>query len=564
MPVLCSTRGTVLLLAAVAVWAFSYRLGTPPLLDDPNEGEYAEVAREMVETGDWINPRLNDVLFLNKPPLTYWLIGVADLVFGINEFSARLPSALAALVIVGLVVWLGTLLFDAETGLLAGFLLVATGGFFVETHQTRPDLILTAGVSGSLVAWARLQRAAPEEMRWPLLGLQVSLAAGLLAKGLLALVIPAAVFAVQLVAERRYDLISRLLHPRAWWLFILLVVPWHVLVGLRHPGFLWDYVVNQHLLFFFDRKVPRDSVPVPLGVFWAAFALRLFPWTIFAPLAVVAAARQARSGSGAHGNRLLLTWAVVVLLFFSAAASRMEHYSIPALPALALLLGKLFRDYARGGSPGLTRAVTAHIVVFAALALLGPVIVPPIVAAQAWLARLHELPALARWIFTGVAGGTLVAAAAAVAGKRSWAAPAVIAVFIASVPAFHYGLTVLARINSSAPLAAAVRAHLEPGERVVYEAPVEYQNCAGLNFYLRRRLDLLRPVEFVAPPYLQPHVADLFIDREQLETIWQAGRVFLVTDPLQTRTRLDGVVPHPFYVVARDSTRWVVTNEPLH
>jgi 4-amino-4-deoxy-L-arabinose transferase-like glycosyltransferase len=559
-----STRGTVVLLVTLAVWAFSYRLGTAPLLDDPNEGEYAEVAREMVETGDWISPQLNYVLFLNKPPLTYWLIGAADLAFGVSQFSARLPSAAAALVIVLLVTWLGTLLFDAETGLLAGFVLIATGGFFVETHTTRPDLILTAGIAGSLVAWTRLQRAAPEQMRWPLLGLQVSLAAGLLAKGMLALVIPGAVFAVQLVTERRYDLVSRLLHPRAWWLFTLLIAPWHFLVGLRHPGFLWDYVVNQHLLFFFDRKFPRDSVPVSLGVFWAAFALRLFPWTIFAPIAIWAAARRARNGRDGRGDRLLLAWTAVVLLFFSVATSRMEHYSIPALPALALLLGKLFRDYAGDLSGGLTRAVTVHTVAFAALGLLGPFVAPKFVAAQEWLTPVHELPALARWIFTGLAAGTLVAAVAAIAGKRSWVAPAVIATFSVTIPAFQYGLTVLTRVNSSAPLAAVVRAHLEPGGRLVYEAPVEYQNCAGFNFYLRRKLDVLRPAEFVAPPYLEPHVADLFINREQLERTWQTERVLFVTDPLQTRARLDDVVPHPFYVIARDSTRWAVTNEPLH
>jgi len=162
-----SARGALVLLVVLAATAFTYRLGAAPLLDDPNEGEYAEVAREMVETGNWISPQLNYVLFLNKPPLTYWLIGAADLAFGVNELAARLPSALAALAIVVLVVWLGTLLFAADTGLLAGFILVATGGFFVESHAARPDLILTAGIVGSLVAWARLWRVAPAAMRWP-------------------------------------------------------------------------------------------------------------------------------------------------------------------------------------------------------------------------------------------------------------------------------------------------------------------------------------------------------------------------------------------------------------
>jgi 4-amino-4-deoxy-L-arabinose transferase-like glycosyltransferase len=558
-----STRSMLVLLLVLAAGAFTYRLGSIPLLDDPNEGEYAEVAREMVDSGDWISPQLNYVLFLNKPPLTYWLIGAADLAFGVNEFSARLPSALAAVMIVGLVVWLGTLLFDAETGLLAGFILIATGGFFVETHLARPDLILAAGIAGSLVAWEYLRRA-PAAQRWPLIGLQVSLAVGLLAKGFVALLIPGLVIGVQVIIERRADLALRLLHPRAWWLFLLLVLPWHLAAAARHPGFFWDYVVNQHVLFFFDRKFPRDSVPVSLGGFWAAFALRLFPWTLFAPLAAGTSIWRAVHPRGAEGDRLVLAWAAVVLLFFSLSAARMEHYSIPALPAAALLLAKLFRDYVRNTSRGLTRLVTAHMVVFAALALAGPFVVPRTVAVQAWLAPVHELPALARWVFTGLAVGTVLAALAALAGKRTWVAPAVITTFVLSIPAFHYGMSLLARVNSSAPMAAVIRFHADHGEHVVLEAPVEYQNCAGFNFYLHRKLDLLRPANFVAPPYLEPHVDSLFISRTELEKAWQAERIFLITDPLQRRARLDDLVPQPYYIVARDSSRWVVTNEPLH
>lgn len=564
MPVTLSPRSALVLLLAVAIGAFTYRLGATPLLDDPNEGEYAEAAREMVETGDWISPQLNYVLFLNKPPLSYWLIGSADLVFGVNEFAARLPSAVAGLAIVVLVVALGATLFDVETGLLAGFMLIATGGFFVETHEARPDLILTAAIVGSLLAWARLSRAAPSDMRWPVIGLQISLAVGLLAKGLLALLIPGVVCTVQSVTERRADLVRRLLHPRAWWLFLLLVLPWHIVVAARHPGFLWDYVVNQHFLVFFDGKVPRDSVPVSLGMFWAAFALRLFPWTLFAPVAVGAAIWRAVRDRVARGDRLVVTWAAVVLLLFSFSPSRMEHYSIPALPALALLIAKLFRDYAHDTNRGTTRLVTAHIFVFAVLALAGPFGVPAIIAAQAWLAPLHELPALARWAFTGLAVGTVAAVLAALAGKRSWVAPALIVTFVIIIPAFQYGMSLQARVNSSGPMAAVVQAHADPSDRLVYEAPVEYQTCAGFNFYLRRKLDVLRPTDFVPPPYLGPHVADLFISREEFEKAWQAERVFFITDPLQTRTRLDGVVPQPYYIVARDSARWVVTNEPLH
>jgi 4-amino-4-deoxy-L-arabinose transferase-like glycosyltransferase len=556
-------RAAFAVLLATAVWAFTYRLGAMPLLDDPNEGEYAEVAREMVETGDFVSPQLNYVLFLNKPALEYWLIAVSDLAVGVNEFAARLPSAVAGVVIVLLVAWLGTTLFDAATGLLAGFILVAT-------HEVRPDLILTAGIVGALVAFVHLLRAPAAargwsaRVRWALLGWQLSLAIGLLAKGMAALLLPGLACAAVIVSQRRFDLIRRLLHPRAWWLLLLMVAPWHVVTSLLHPGFAWDYIVNQHLLFFFDGKFPRDSVPVSLPMFWSAFALRLFPWSIFAPLGVMAAWQRLRRERDAYGDGLVLAWLAAVLLVFSAASSRMEHYSIPALPAAALMLARLFRESATDRRSTLGRAVTVHVVLFAALAAAGPFVVPQIVAAQEWLAPIGDFGTLARTTFTLLAVGTLVAAVAALAGRRAWIAPLIIATFVVEVPFFHHGLTLVARVNSSAPIATALRAFVEPQERLVVEASTEYQSCAGLNFYLRRKLDLLAPADFVPPPYLQPYVDDLFMTREQLLELWENERVYLVTDPLTPRRSLDASLPQPVYMVVRDNQRWAVTNRPFH
>jgi hypothetical protein len=113
-------------------------------------------------------------------------------------------------------------------------------------------------------------------------------------------------------------------------------------------------------------------------------------------------------------------------------------------------------------------------------------------------------------------------------------------------------------------MAAAIGALADPEESVVYEAPTEYQTCAGLNFYLRRKLTLVRPAGFVPPTYLTPHMDELFISRTQLEQLWQEQRVFLITDPQVPRARLDGTMPEPFYVVARLRDWWAVTNRPLH
>jgi len=122
----------------------------------------------------------------------------------------------------------------------------------------------------------------------------------------------------------------------------------------------------------------------------------------------------------------------------------------------------------------------------------------------------------------------------------------------------------VARVNSSAPMAAAVRAVWHPSDRLVFEAPIEYQNCAAFNFYLQRKMDLIPPADFVAPPYLAPHIDALFIRRADLDELWRSARVFLITDPLAPRPELNGSVPHPYYVVSRDNDRWAVANAPLN
>lgn len=551
----------LVLLFVVAAWGFTFELGASPLLDDPNEGQYAEVAREMVETGDWLSPQLNYVLFLNKPPLSYWTIALAYRAFGVNEFAARLPSALAALVTVLLVVWLGVVLFDRTTGLLGGFLLFAMAGFFVESHEVRPDLLLTASLTGSLLALAYLVRApSADRSTAALLGMQLCLAIGLLAKGMLALILPAVVLAVIAPAAQRGALVRSLLHPRAWWLFALLVLPWHVAMSLTHRGFVWDYVVNQHLLFFFDRKFPRDSTPISLGLFWMALALRLAPWTVFAPLAMVWAGGRLRDAEEQRRYRFLIAWCLAVLLLFSAAASRMEHYSLPALPAMALLLAALFVAYQRAQLGKLGKVLAAVAVAWAGLLSAASIVLLPLIRAQEWLQPNDVFVELGGQVFAVLALSAIVASLAALLARRAWVAVAIIVGFVAIVPYFVFGMRLMAPVNSSKPLADTITSLATAETRIIFEAPTEYQNCAGLNFYLRRRLDILGPPDFVPPTYLEAHVDRLFVDQAAVERLWRSGPALFVSDPLQERDSLASFMPTPIYLVHRDYARWLASN----
>ncbi len=552
---------------AVSGWAFTHRLGSFPLLDDPNEAQYAEVAREMTESGDWLSPQLNYVLFLNKPPFSYWAIATVYEFWGIHEAAARLPGAIAGwLTVLAIVVW-GWKALGPLGGCLAGGILASMGGFFVETHEVRPDLWLVLGLTLSMFAlWLLFQNPEQRLERWspPLALWQVGLSLGLLSKGMLGLVFPGFSLLVLLASRRQLSELRFFFHPRAWWLLLALVGPWHVAMSLIHEGFLWDYVINQHLLFFFDKKFPRDSNPISLPMFWAAFAMRVFPWTVFAPLAFVGGVvrwREAQSREARGVFALTVSWLVAVLALFSAATSRLEHYSLPALPPLAMLIAAHLSSSDRFSVGRWQQITWAHWVFLAFVFANGLWVVPRLIHEQEWLSPNTAFVDLAVRVFGGFSLAGVLALLLWWRGAGKWAPVPIMATFAAIVPLFCEGLVLMAPNNSSFSLALQIERYVrEQRATVVYQAPEEYQTCAGLNYYLRKRVEILPPGGYVLPTYLQPHAERLFIDDATLRRWWHERPVVWVSDPLSPPEDLDRALPGPYEIIARDATRVAVRN----
>src|SRR5207253_1920728 len=341
--------GWAIALALAAGALIAFRLELPPFFD--NEGRYAEVAREMVVLGDYVTPHLDFALFLNKPPLVYWLAALVFHLLGPSEW-ARLVSVAAGAVALFATCRLGALLYGEEAGIVAGVALMTSVGFVLEARTLRPDMLMTAAVVVTLWCWRRAVVAGRRRTSW-LAGMYAALGTGMLTKGL----VPVVVVAIPLVLVTLRD--------EGWWGFrrlrpalglgivVTIVLPWHLLAGYRHAGFLWDYVVNQHLLFFLDRKLPRDSSGDSLAFFLAAWVARATPWVLLIPLTLGEAARGARrdAAATARATAFLWTWAGGLLAFFSCAPSRLEHYSMPALPAVALLAARVWQRARRPG-PG--------------------------------------------------------------------------------------------------------------------------------------------------------------------------------------------------------------------
>ncbi len=320
-------------------------LGAWHLLD-PDEGRYAEIPREMVATGDWITPRLNAIKYFEKPPLQYWVTATAFEAFGVHDWTARLWTALSGALGVLLAAWLGTRIHGRSVGLLTGLILAGSGYYYVLAHLSTLDmglsfalqlalsglvLLVTGGRgegTGAANAAARDARLAP----W-LLALGVALA--FLAKGLVGVLIPAAVAGLYLLLRRDWGLVLR---SRPWWSLLALLVlagPWVYLVSVRNPEFPHFFFVHEHFQRFLTRVHDRYE---PDWYFIPVLLIGFVPWMTLLPRIATGAWRDARGGDGAAW--MLALWIVVVFVFFSLSQSKLIPYIVPLFPALALLAGR--------------------------------------------------------------------------------------------------------------------------------------------------------------------------------------------------------------------------------
>jgi 4-amino-4-deoxy-L-arabinose transferase-like glycosyltransferase len=308
---------------------------------------HAEVAREMVARHDWITLYANGIRYLEKAPLMYWSMAATFTLFGPEDWAARLPLAIAALALFMVVYATGRRMFASDiAGFYAALILLTSFGIFIYTRIIIPDVIVCLWLSlAMLLFWISLQQ--PQPSRWTAWGFAAACALNVLTKGLIGVVFPLAIVVIFLLINRNMDHLRRW-HPFSSVLvFLLIALPWHIAAGIANPsqgdpsgtmpaagnvhGFFWFYFVNEQVLRYLNRRVPRDYDTVPLVLFWGLLAVWLMPWIAF----VFKAAVSARID---QAWKLLGIWAAVVILFFSFS-TRQEYYALPALPPLALMIG---------------------------------------------------------------------------------------------------------------------------------------------------------------------------------------------------------------------------------
>ena len=323
----------VVLALYTAIWFgnIEYRI-----LIKPDEGRYAEIAREMVASGDWVTPRLNGLKYFEKPPLQYWATASAYELFGEHHWTARLWTVLTGFAGVLLVWFAGMRLFGKDAGKYAALILGSCMLYSLMGHVNTLDMgvtfFITLGIVALLIAQNETGSRQSQWMwlAWGALGLSV------LSKGLMGLVLPGAALVIYSTLQRDLAIWKRMHWLGGLSVLLLVTAPWFYLVMKANPEFFDKFFIYEHYTRFTTKELGRYQ---PWYYFIPILLFGMMPWTVLM-FDAVRDAWKARAEKLFSQNRFLLVWAVFVFVFFSISGSKLPSYILPMAPALALLMGK--------------------------------------------------------------------------------------------------------------------------------------------------------------------------------------------------------------------------------
>jgi 4-amino-4-deoxy-L-arabinose transferase-like glycosyltransferase len=588
-----------IIFAVTALWLLlyaSFTLFSPPLLDDA-DSVHAEVAREMVQRHDWITLYANGIRYLEKAPLMYWSMAASFTLFGPQDWAARLPLAMATLALFLVVYSTGRRLFASDTaGFYAAVILLTSFGIFIYTRTLIPDVIVCLWLSlAMLFFWISLEQSKPS--RSTARGFAVACALGVLTKGLIGVVFPLGIVFIFLLLNRNLGHLKRWHPVSSLLLFLIIALPWHIAAGIANPsqgqvhGFFWFYFINEHLLRYLNRRVPRDYDTVPLLLFWALLGAFLVPWIAFVfralvPVRMRSSLRRVRLPRHDQAWNLLAIWAAFVMVFFSFS-TRQEYYSLPALPPLALMIGGWLNREEKCSARDPRRIAGRRIA--AVLFLLGAAasVIATYLAIRARtplpgidlstlltqnpgdyaLSLGHFLDLSVRsmgafrvpLILTAIAlpVGTFANVIFRSINLIRLGNYALVAMMVVMLIAAHSALVTFSPVLSSKALADAIGPRLHPVD--VVEINGEYEAGSTLGFYLRRQVRILNGRSSdLWYGSLFPDAPRIFDDDASFRELWNGPkRIFLWTPKDHVP-----VLPAPAYAIAQSGGKEILSNQP--
>lgn len=569
---------------------------------DDVDAVQASIARNMLESGDWTTAHLNGIAYLEKAPLIYWMMAVSYRVLGVHDWAARLPLAMAVILLCWITYRFGQWAFDDRAGFYAGVALATSAGLFLFTRILIPDAMLTLAITGAIAAELRLLDP-EEESTWTWAAVMgACLGIGVLLKGLIAVVFPVAACVVYMGATRQLTSLKawrRLRIGTAVVVMLAIAGPWHVLATLRNPpyfafflhsgpgeyhGFFWFYFINEHVLRFLNLRYPRDYNTVPRLWFWLLNLVWMFPWSVYL-LGVRKISFRPHSRAG-RARLMALCWITVVMVFFTFSTTQ-EYYSMPIYPAVALLVGSVLSREA-GTATSAVRLITISTrivaVVFTALFLVlagilltvwhmrptGTIASALTQHPELYTLSLGHIRDLTLSAFAYLKLPLSVAAIAFGAGAvglfaaRNTVTRAALVLAVAMIGFFQAARIALVGFEDylgSYPLAQALQQN-PPGQLIEADA---YYAFSSVFFYTGRTALLWngRENNLEYGSYV-PGAPKVFIDNSELALRWkEATRYYLLAYGSELPHLKELVDASSVYIVKENAGNYLLTNRPL-
>lgn len=555
-------RRTFLIFAVLFVLLF-WNLGETGLLD-PDEGRYAEIPREMIESGDYVTPRLDYVKYFEKPVLHYWMTASSFRAFGETETAVRLVPAFLAFLTV-LSAWiLARKACDRDIADRSALILGTSLLFYAIARISLTDMPLVFFMTVSFAsAWWAIREERVH--RGAVCVFYASVALSLLTKGLIGIVLPGGVLLAYILCTRRFRLILDLLYLPGILLFFAVALPWFWMVCARNRDFFYFFFVHEHFLRYATSVHGRYQ---PMWFFIPILIAGFIPWVGFLPGALrdawkgtVAEIRRSWSAAGRPGrydvDLYLFLWAAVIFLFFSVSRSKLIPYIVPVMPPLAILMARAIAVRTRGDGrqPGLKVALWFGGIFLGALAV--AFLACPFVLRDPQLdMRFVRLVGIGYGLALAVFIGLSLRHRSFGDGQKWFYALSVVALLLCAV--VSKAPNAVAGSHSSREIAGEVNRILRPDDVVA-----NYRNYMhGLTFYTRRRTLLVREIgelEFGLNAEPERNAA-WFLDDGSFLPVWRGPRRVLLVMEARAMKRLPDYVSGDHYVLARTGYHWILSN----
>jgi 4-amino-4-deoxy-L-arabinose transferase-like glycosyltransferase len=591
-PVRKPSRTTVvILLATFAAIVYLGNAGFPGLLDDA-DASHAMVAREMLQRHDWVILYMNGIRYLMKAPLHYWTVAASYAALGQNEFSTRLPVALAMIGLVLLVNAFARRFFGVRAGFYSGLVVCTSIGFFLFTRIMIPEAIYALEFTAIFYLFLRGWTGSLDA-RVAYWGTAAMTALAMLTRGLVGVIFPVAVIVLFVAATRSWNRWRELRPFSSTLIFLAIAGPWHVLASLRANTFFWSYFINEHLNRAIGIRFPPDYEAVPLWLWLGAHLVWFFPWSIFV-IGVVSCIPRPRTWTSpsleGQARLLLALWAGFILLFFSLTfGSRMEYYSFGAWPAIAMLLGVGLARAEEQGKRWMVRMQAALAILGVAIAgvLIAMLLISAGTRARGDISSLlkeHEnnfyrvsmahILDLTPQAFALLRLPSALAAAAFLFGlgaawwlRRKGRNPAAAVCLSATMAVFFFAanlaLGVFGPYLSSRPLLQKVLPQIQPQDTLALYG--EFDAMSGVAFYSRRQVLLWNGrYNNLAPGSYYPDAPHIFLTDPEFLALWQGPRRMFLFVPVEHRAAAAQRLPSAgMHLLAESGGKAVYSNQQL-